>query len=139
MRVLAIILGVAVLGVVVLVIRAGGGDDGLSEQERALRQIQRQTSAAYDCMPRDVRRRFDVTIRRYETSFGQTIDRLPDDAEPAEVDRALRTDPDVRRRRAQARRILVDYLPGGDEFDADCFARAARRFDRRLAREQAAE
>ena len=32
--------------------------------------------------------------------------------------------------RNRARAILVDYLPGGNQFDADCYRRAVARYDR---------
>ena len=129
--VLTIVAGVAVLAGAVLVIRAISDDDGGQSNEEAIQQIQRQTSAAYDCMPKNVQRRFDATLKRYERRFGQVIDRLPDDASPEDADRALRADPQVERLRTRARAILTDYLPGGDEFDRECYRQAARRFDQR--------
>ena len=109
--VLSIAAGVLVAVVGVLVIR-GTADDDSGSREKEIRQVERQTTGAYDCMPRDVRRRFDIALRRYDARFGEVIDRLPDDTDPEEANRALRADPDVTRLRAQARSILVDYVPG---------------------------
>ena len=128
---LTIAAGVAVLAGAVLVIRTIAGDDSGSSREQAIRQIERQTSAAYDCMPKEVQRRFDATLKRYQRRFGEVIERLPDDASPAEANRALGADPQVARLRTRARGILIDYAPGGDEFDRECYDSAARRFDRR--------
>ena len=98
--------------------------------------MERQTTGAYDCMPRDVRRRFDIALRRYDARFGEVIDRLPDDTDPEVANRALRADPEVSRLRTKARNILVDYVPGGAEFDRACYDRATKRYDRRIARRE---
>jgi hypothetical protein len=130
--VLLIVAGLVVGVAAVLVIRATA-DDGNGSREKAIRDVERQTSGAYDCMPRDVRRRFDVALKRFDARFGAVIDRLPDDTDPKEADRALRADPQVRRLRARARSILVDYVPGGDRFDPACYERATKRYDRQIA------
>ena len=126
---LTIAAAIAVLAGAVLVIRTIADDDSGSSQEAAIRRIERQTSAAYDCMPKNVQRRFDATLKRYERRFGEVIERLPDDASPAEANRALQADPQVERLRTRARGILIDYAPGGDKFDRQCYDSAARRFD----------
>ena len=133
--VLSIAAGVLVAVAAVLVIRGIANDDKASP-EQEIRQLERRTAGAYDCMPRDVRRRFDTALRRYDARFGEVLDRLPDDADPEEANRALRADPEVSRLRTQARGILIDYVPGGAEFDRACYDRATRRYDRRFARRE---
>jgi hypothetical protein len=132
--VLSIVAGVALLVGAVLVIREIAADDKPSTREQAIRKAERQTTGAYDCMPRPVRRRFDVALRRYDTRFGQVLDGLPDDTTPEEANRKLRADREIRRLRTRARAILLRYLPGGEEFDRECYARAVERFDRRSSR-----
>ena len=128
---------VAVAGA--LVIRTAADDDNAPQgREQAFREAERQTSGAYDCMPRDVRRRFDVTVKRYDTRFRRLIDGLPDNTDPADAERALRADPQVARLRAQAREILLDYVPGGEKFDRECYERAVKRYDRRVERNEPA-
>jgi hypothetical protein len=131
--VLLIVAGLVVGAAAVLVIR-GSADDDSGSPEKAIRDVERQTTGAYDCMPRDVRRQFDVALKRFDARFGAVIDRLPDDTDPQEADRALRADPQVARLRAKARSILVDYVPGGDRFDPACYERATKRYDRKVAR-----
>jgi hypothetical protein len=123
-----------------LVIRAAADDDNRAPagREQAFREAERQTSAAYDCMPRDVRRRFDGVVKRYDTRFGRVIDGLPDDTDPADAERALRADPQVARLRTAARGILLGYVPGGDKFERECYERATKRYDRRVARKEPA-
>jgi hypothetical protein len=133
--VLSIAAGVLVAIGAVLLIR-GTADEDNGSREKAIRQLERQTTGAYDCMPRDVRRRFDVALRRYDARFGEVIDRLPDDTDPEEANRALRADPEVSRLRIKARSILIDYVPGGKEFDRACYDRATKRFDRKVARRE---
>ena len=118
-----------------LVIRALADEDSPSRgPEEAFREAERTTAAAYDCMPRDMRRHFDAAVRRYDARFGEVLDTLPDDADPREADQALRADPEASRLRTRARTILLDYVPGGDEFDRACYERAAKRYDRQVAR-----
>lgn len=133
--VLLIIAGLVAGFAAVLVIR-GSADDDSGSRERAIRQVERQTTGAYDCMPRDVRRRFDIALKRFDARFGAVIDRLPDDTDPKDADRALRADPQVKRLRAKARSILIDYVPGGDRFDPACYERATKRYDRKIARRE---
>jgi hypothetical protein len=133
--VLLIIAGLAAAVAAVLVIR-GTAEDDSGSRERAIRQAERQTTGAYECMPRDVRRRFDIAVKRFDARFGAVINRLPDDADPKDADKALRADPEVARLRARARTILADYVPGGDEFDPACYARATKRYDRKIARRE---
>jgi hypothetical protein len=137
MRTVLLIIAGLVAGVAAVLVIRGTADDGNgSSRERAIRQAERQTTGAYDCMPRDVRRRFDIALKRFDARFGAVIDRLPDDADPKDADKALRADPQVARLRAEARTILADYVPGGDEFDAACYARATKRYDRNTARRE---
>jgi hypothetical protein len=130
-----IIAGVAVLAGAVLVIRAIAGDEnGRSDREQAIREVERKTSGAYDCMPPGVQRRFDAALRRYDARFGEVIDSLPDDTSPEEANRRLLADPQVTRLRARARRLLVGYAPGGDKFDPACYSSATKRYDRKIAK-----
>ena len=122
-----------------LVIRATGNDDNASQgREQAFREAERQTSGAYDCMPPGVQRRFDVVVKRYDARFGRVIDDLPDNTDPADAERALRADPQVARLRARARGILLDYVPGGEKFDRECYERAVKRYDSRVERNEPA-
>jgi hypothetical protein len=136
MRTGLLIIAGLVAGVAAVLVIRGTSDDDSGSPDRAITQAERQTTGAYDCMPRDVRRRFDVALKRFDARFGAVIDRLPDDAEPKDADKALRADPEVARLRTKARSILVDYVPGGDEFDPACYARATKRYDRKVARRE---
>ncbi len=132
---LMILAAVAVGATAVVVIRATADDGGPpGNTERTLRAAERRTSGAYDCMPPDVQRRFDSAVRRYDARFGEVLDRLPDDTTPSDAERTLGTDRQITRLRARARRILLDYVPGGKRFDRDCYQRATSRYDRRVAR-----
>ena len=133
--VISIAAGVLVAVAAVLVIRGTANDDNAS-REKEITQLERQTAGAYDCMPRDVRRRFDSALRRYDARFGEVIDRLPDDTDPEVANRTLRADPEVSRLRTKARSILIDYVPGGAEFDRACYDLATQRYDRRTARRE---
>ena len=135
--IVAAAVAVAVAGA--LVIRAAAdGDNGSQDREQAFREAERKTSAAYDCMPRDVRRRFDAAVKRYDARFGRVIDGLPDNTDPQDAERALRADARVTRLRAQARGILLDYVPGGEKFDRECYERGVKRYDSRVERNEPA-
>ena len=131
---LVILAAVAVAVAAVLVIR--GSADEPKSQQQALEDAQRQTMGAYGCMPREVRRRFDRTVKQYDTRFGEVLDTVPDDAEPAVADKALRSDREFNQLRTKARSILTPYLPRGREFDQACYDRAVRRYDRRVAQRE---
>jgi hypothetical protein len=129
--VLMVLAGVGVVVAVALVIR--GSADEPKSSKQALQNAERLTTGAYGCMPRAARRQFDRAVKRYDARFGEVIDEVPDDAEPAAADRALRADPEFNRLRKRARSLLVPYLPRGSEFDKACYDRVVRRYDRRAA------
>jgi hypothetical protein len=129
--VLSILAGVALAVAAVLIIR--GSADEPASTKQVLANAERQTAGAYSCMPPDVRRRFDRAVKQYDTRFGEVIDQVPDDAEPAVADRALRSDREFSELRRKARDILLPYLPRGSEYDKACYDRAVRRYDRRVA------
>ncbi len=127
--VISIVVGVLLVVGVVLVIRAVS-DDNSSSSEGAGREAQRRTAGAYGCMPRDTRRRFDRAIKRYDARFEYVLDHVPSDATDKPVDEVLDADALYVQLRNRARAILVDYLPGGSEFDRDCYRREVARYDR---------
>ena len=114
---------------VALVIRAVSDDNGGSSQAQRT-EAQRRTAGAYECMPQETQRRFDRAVKRYDARFGYVLDHAPADDTDKPVDEVLEADARYVALRTQARAILVDYLPGGSEFDADCYRRAVARYDR---------
>ena len=127
--VLAVLAAVVLVGGAVFVIRESRDEPKSTQQ--TLDDAQRQTTGAYGCMSREVRRRFDRAVKRYDTRFGEVLETVPDDAEPEVADRALRSDREFNELRTRARAILIPYLPGGSEFDKACYDRAVKRYDRR--------
>jgi hypothetical protein len=135
MRIVLAVLAAAVLATaIVLATREGSSDSGSAD--RAVEEVQLQTAGAYGCMPPGVRRQFDRASKRYNARFEQIVDRLPDDASGAAADRALRSDREFVLLANRTKRILVRYLPGGDRHDPDCYARAIKRYERRIADRQ---
>ena len=131
--VVSILAGVALAVGAVLIIR-GSADDEPASSKQVLADAERQTTGAYGCMPPGVRRKFDRAVKQYDVRFGEVLDQVPDDAEPAAADSALRSDREFNELRNKARGILLSFLPRGSEYDKACFDRAVRRYDRRVAR-----
>jgi hypothetical protein len=127
--VISIAAGVLLALGVVLVIRAVS-DDNSGPTNAARTEAQRRTAGAYECMPRDTRRRFDRAVKRYDARFGYVLDHAPAGDTDKPVDEVLEADARYVALRNRARAILVDYLPGGSEFDDDCYRRAIARYDR---------
>src|SRR5215207_2625476 len=91
MRILLAVLAAAVLATaIILVTREDSSDSGSAD--RALEEVQLQTAGAYGCMSPGVRRQFDRASKRYNARFEQIVEGLPDDADGAAADRALRSD-----------------------------------------------
>src|SRR5688572_29372918 len=135
MRILLAVLAAAVLATaIILATREDSGDRG--SVDKALEEVQLQTAGAYGCMPPAVRRRFDRESRRYNARFEQIVDALPDGADGAAADRALRSDREFVALANRTKRILVRYLPGGARHDPACYARAVKRYERRIAAQQ---
>jgi hypothetical protein len=118
-----------VLGVV-LVIRAVSDDGSGNSSDAAGTEAQRRTAGAYDCMPRAQQRRFDRAVKRYDARFGYVLDHVPAGDTDKPVDEVLEADARYVALRNRARAILVDYLPGGSEFEEGCYRRAVARYDR---------
>ena len=127
--VISIAVGVLLVVGVVLVIRAVSDDSGNSS-DTADSQAQRRTAGAYECMPQAQQRRFDRAVKRYDARFGYVLDHAPAGDTDKPVDEVLEADARYVALRNRARAILVDYLPGGSQFDADCYRRAVARYDR---------
>jgi len=123
----SIIGGVLLVIGVVLVIRAVSDDGPPADSGN---DAQRQTAGAYECMPGDARRRFDRAVKLYDARFEYVLQHAPPEATDKPVDEVLEADPRYVQLRNRARAVLVDYLPGGSEFDRDCFRRAVARYDR---------
>jgi hypothetical protein len=135
MRIVLAVLAAAVLATaIVLATRenSNGGDSA----DRALEEVQLQTAGAYGCMSPGVRRQFDRASKRYNARFEQIVGRLPADADGAAADRALRSDRQFVLLANRTKRILVRYLPGGAKHDPACYARAIKRYERRIAAQQ---
>ena len=114
--VISIAAGVLLVIGVVLVIRAVS-DDNSGSSDAAGAEAQRQTAGAYECMPRAEQRRFDRAVKRYDARFGYVLDHAPAGDTDKPVDEVLEADARYVALRNRARAILVDYLPGGSEFD----------------------
>ena len=126
--ILSIIGGVLLVIGVVLVIRAASDDKSPSAESGS--DAQRGIAGAYECMPRDARRRFDRAVKLYDARFEYVLDHAPPDARDKPVDEVVEEDARYIQLRNRARTVLVDYLPGGDEFDSGCYRRAVARYDR---------
>ena len=131
--VISILAGVVLAVAAALIIR-GSTDDDPASSKQDLVDAQRLTIGAYSCMPPDVQRRFDRAVKRYDVRFGEVLDQVPDDAEPAARNRALGADREFTELRNKARGLLLPYLPRGSKYDKACYDRAVRRYDRRIAR-----
>jgi hypothetical protein len=123
-----IIGGVLLVIGVVLVVRAASDDK--SPSQAADSDAQRRTAGAYECMPRDAQRRFDRAVKLYDARFEYVLDHVPPDATDKPVDEVLEADARYVQLGDRARAVLVDYLPGGSEFDSVCYRRAVTRYDR---------
>ena len=134
--VISILAGVVLAVAAVLIIRGSADDEQPASSKQVLAAAERKTTGAYGCMPPNVRRKFDRAVKQYDVRFGEVLDQLPDDAEPAAADDALRSDREFNELRKKARGILLPYLPRGSEYDKACYDRAVRRYDRRVARRE---
>lgn len=132
MRILLGVLAAAVLATAIVLVTREDSNDSASV-DKALEEVQLQTAGAYGCMPPDVRRRFDSVSKEYNARFERIVERLPEGADGAAADRALRADPAFVRVADRTKRILVRYLPGGASHDPACYARAVKRYERRIA------
>jgi hypothetical protein len=133
--VLTVLVSALLAAAIVVVTRDDSGSDA-DRTEQVLRDVQRQTAGAYGCMPPAVRNRFDRLSERYNARFERIVDRAPEGADSAAIDRALRADAGFVRLANRTKGLLVRYLPGGSDYDAACYSRAIKRYDRSVAAQQ---
>jgi hypothetical protein len=97
----------------------GSGDGQASE--RTLEDVYRDSWGAYNCMPADVRRRFDRVYPVFAAHQKKLIARLS-----AEDRRkgTLPADRKLDRLQRRVSRLIAPYYPRGRRFDRACYERA---------------
>jgi len=98
-------------------VASGCGDGDGETSERTVEDIYRDTWGAYNCMPADVRRRFDrvypaFAARQKELIAGQRRDQ------------PLPTDRKFDRLQRRVSELIAPYYPRGRKFDRACYERA---------------
>jgi hypothetical protein len=107
---------------------ACGSDDGSQANEK-FREVEIQSLAAYECMPKGLRQELRALERRHDARV-QALARaaLPKGATagatpPAGFEQTVEADPVRDRLLRRARAIYRSYSPGGDDYDAGCYLR----------------
>jgi hypothetical protein len=84
----------------------------------------RHSFAAYECMPQDVKRRFDPVYDRYVVRFR----RLAKRAEGRGDQKPWPSDPEFDRLLDRVSGLIAPYFPGGQKHDKACYERAQARW-----------
>jgi hypothetical protein len=118
------------------------GGCGGSDQEPpsdAIRQLEIRSLAAYNCMPKDLRRELRVMERRHDARVRQLAREAPPGADVGataanqQFRQTVESDPQRRRLLRRAQAIYKRFVPGGNDYEPGCYLRERQKAKTRLA------